>query len=326
MQNERRQFLKHSAWTALGLGFLGLQACGGDSGATNQPAKATDAPEAKASVSETLFQISLAQWSLHRAFEAGTIDNLDFAPTAKKDFGISAVEHVNKFFKTRARDKPYLRELKKRADDNGVRSLLIMVDGEGPLAEPDNNIRNKAIQSHYQWVEAAQFLGCHSIRVNLEGKGNANDLAGPAIDGLASLANFAKDFNINVVVENHGGPSSNAAWLAKIIGQVRMPNCGTLPDFGNFCITKEDDKCIEEYDRYQGMQELLPFAKAVSAKSYDFDAAGNETKIDFKRMMEMVKASGYQGYIGVEYEGNRLSETEGVRATKKLLEKVIAEL
>ena len=201
-----------------------------------------------------------------------------------------------------------------------------MEDDAGPLAAPDNNIRNEAIKKHYQWVEAAQMLGCHSIRVNLEGRGSADDLAGPAVDGLASLASFAKDYQITVIVENHGGPSSNAQWLAKVIGQVRMPNCGTLPDIGNFCILKKDEDCIEAYDRYRGMQELLPFAKALSAKSYDFDDAGQETSIDFRRMMELVKAGGYRGYVGVEYEGDRLSEPEGVRATKRLLEKVIAEL
>ncbi|MEL6638440.1 MAG: TIM barrel protein [Bacteroidota bacterium] len=321
MQKDRRQFLKQTAWTALGIGTLGLTACT-DRSTTSKTSPVKASPPS----SDPLFQISLAQWSLHRAFKAGTIDNLDFALTARQDFGITAVEYVSKLFKTRARDQPYLRELKKRADDNGVQSLLIMVDDEGPLAEPDNNIRNEAIKKHYQWVEAAQMLGCHSIRVNLEGRGSADDLAGPAVDGLASLASFAKDYQINVIVENHGGPSSNAQWLAKVIGQVRMPNCGTLPDFGNFCILKKDEDCIEAYDRYRGMQELLPFAKALSAKSYDFDEAGQETSIDFRRMMELVKAGGYRGYVGVEYEGDRLSEPEGVRATKRLLEKVIAEL
>ena len=322
MQNDRRQFLKQGALTTLGLGLLGLQACSPNASSNEtEQSKTTPPPVEKAS--SALFQVSLAQWSLHRMIRSGKLDTIGFAAKAKNDFGINAVEYVSQFFTKRGRDKPFIREMKKRADDNGVKSLLIMVDGMGPLAHPDNNLRQEAIQQHYQWVEMAHTLGCHSIRVNLEGEGSAEDMGHAGLDGLVTLSEFAKDFDVNVIVENHGGNSSNAQWLTDVISRTRMPNCGTLPDFGNFCIKKKDNNCVEEYDKYKGVKELLPFAKAVSAKSYDFDEQGNETTIDFERMMQMVKESNYRGYVGVEYEGNRLSETEGIKATKKLLDRVI---
>ncbi len=268
------------------------------------------------------FKISLAQWSLHKTLFNKRLDNLDFAAKTKKDFGISAVEYVNQFFKDKAKDKTYLGEMKKRAADNGVESVLIMVDGEGHLGSTDDSKRKQAVENHYKWVEAAKFLGCHSIRVNAAGQGSAEEVAAAAVNGLGSLAEFAKDFNINVIVENHGGYSSNGAWLAGVISKVNQPTCGTLPDFGNFCISRKAGKCVDEYDRYKGTVELMPFAKGVSAKSHDFDENGNEIHTDFTKMLNIVKKAGYTGYVGVEYEGSKMSEDEGIMATKKLLEKV----
>ncbi len=268
-----------------------------------------------------LFKISLAQWSLHRMLQAGKLDALDFAAFAKNEFGIDAIEYVNSFFKEHAQDKAYLDRLKRRADDNGVKSLLIMVDGEGGLGDPDDVKREHAIINHYKWVNAAKFLGCHSIRVNAQSSGTYDQQRDLATDGLRRLTEFAVREDINVIVENHGGLSSNGGWLSSVIKQVDHPRCGTLPDFGNFHLG--DGKW---YDRYQGVTELMPFAKAVSAKSHDFDEAGNETKTDFRRMMKIVLDAGYHGYVGIEYEGGRLSEVEGVKATKKLLETVRDEL
>ena len=268
------------------------------------------------------FKISLAQWSLHKTLFNKKLDNLDFAMKTKNDFGISAVEYVNQFFKDKAKDKTYLGEMKKRASDHGVTSLLIMIDGEGYLGSTDENKRKEAVEKHYKWVEAANFLGCHSIRVNAAGKGSAKDVASAAVDGLGSLSEFAKDFNINVIVENHGGYSSDGTWLAKVISKVGMPTCGTLPDFGNFCIKRKGGQCEEEYDRYKGTEELMPFAKGVSAKSHEFDENGNEVHTDFMKMMKIVKNAGYTGYVGIEYEGRKMSEVDGIMATKKLLEQV----
>lgn len=254
------------------------------------------------------FEISLAQWSLHKTIRAGELDNLDFAMRTKKEFDIDAVEYVNQFFRDKAKDKKYLGEMKTRAADNGVKNVLIMIDNEGDLGTLDIQNRTKAVENHYKWVEAAQFLGCHSIRVNARGKGDSAEVAKSATEGLRQLSTFAKDYNINVIVENHGGDSSNGTWLMGVIKGVEMPNCGTLPDFGNFY----------EYDRYKGVEEMMPYAKGVSAKSYAFDEAGNETKMDYVKLLSIVKNAGYTGHIGIEFEGN-YDESKGIMDTKKLL-------
>lgn len=263
------------------------------------------------------FKISLAQWSLNKALFGGKLDNKDFAKTAKEDFGIEAIEYVNQFFKDKANDAAYIKELKTRADDLGVKTLLIMVDGEGNLGDPDESKRQKAVENHFKWVEAAQFLGCHSVRVNAASSGSYYEQVGRAAEGLRALSEFACDHDLNVIVENHGGLSSNGEWLAKVISTVGMVNCGTLPDFGNFRVGKG-----EMYDRYKGVAELMPYAKAVSAKSHNFDAQGNETETDYEKMMGIVLKAGYRGYVGIEYEGGKLSQPEGIKATKKLLERV----
>ena len=277
------------------------------------------------------FEISLAQWSLHRSLYSGELDHLDFAKISKENFGIDAIEYVNSFFFEKAEDKSYLREMKNRADDYGVKSLLIMCDNEGSLGDPDNQKRQKAVENHYKWHEAAKYLGCHSIRVNayltesLHGlevgdytkTGSYENQVSLAADGLRKLTEFGANLGINTIVENHGGLSSDGAWLASVMKAVDHPMCGTLPDFGNFRI--EGDRW---YDRYKGVKELMPFAKAVSAKSHDFDSNGNETQTDFFRMMDIVIDAGYSGYVGIEYEGSGMDEVSGIKATKDLLERV----
>ncbi len=274
-----------------------------------------------AAMPKPAFEISLAQWSLHKTLFGGKLDNLDFAATTRKEFGIDGVEYVNQFFKDKAKDKSYLAEMKKRAADAGVKSLLIMIDGEGNLGDPNTDKRREAVEKHFKWVEAAVTLGCHSIRVNARSSGSYEDQQKLAAEGLRSLSEFAAKHGQNVIVENHGGLSSNGAWLAGVMKMVDLPNCGTLPDFGNFRIQGD-----EWYDRYKGVEELMPFAKAVSAKSHDFDDAGNETKTDYAKMMKIVLKHGYSGYVGIEYEGGKLDEYAGVRATKALLERVRTEL
>jgi sugar phosphate isomerase/epimerase len=267
------------------------------------------------------FKISLAEWSFHKALFGNKMSHLDFPVRAKKEFGISGVEHVNQFFKDKAKDKAYLTELKQRCDDNGVRSVLIMCDGEGEMGDLDTKKRLQAVENHYKWIEAAQFLGCHSIRVNAAGEGSPDAVAKAAADSLSKLATFGKDYNINVIVENHGGISSNGKWLSGIMKSVNMPEVGTLPDFGNFCIKGSPEHCEEAYDRYQGVTELMPFAKGVSAKTYNFNPDGEATEIDYNKMLSIVKAAGYKGYVGVEYEGEQLSEEDGIRKTIALIQK-----
>ncbi len=265
-----------------------------------------------ANKAEDLFNISLAQWSNHRALKGGKMTNLDWPEYTKKTYGILGLEYVNQFFKDKAKDMKYLGELKKRVSDLGMSNILIMVDGEGHLGAESDKKRQKTIDKHKKWVEAAKFLGCHSIRVNSHGEGKDDDeKAANCVKGLGGLSTFAKDHQINVIVENHGGLSSNGAWMAKVLADVGLDNCGSLPDFGNF----------HGYDRYKGMEELMPFAKGVSAKSHDFDDNGEETKTDFTKMLTIMLKHKYHGYVGVEYEGKTLSEDDGIKATKALLEK-----
>jgi sugar phosphate isomerase/epimerase len=291
-----------------------------------------DAARPGSGVTDPLFRISLAEWSLHRALEAGGLDHLDFPRAAKRDYGIDAVEYVNTFFRdpaerqrptgpsfrgSAAADQRYLRDLKGRCDGEGVRSVLIMCDGEGAIGDPDAAARTRAVENHRKWVEAARSLGCHSIRVNAQSQGTPEEQRDLAAAGLRRLTELAAPRGIDVIVENHGGLSSNGAWLAGVIRAVDHPRCGTLPDFGNFQVREG-----EWYDRYQGVAEMMPFARAVSAKSHDFDAAGNERNTDYERMLRVVLSAGYRGFVGIEYEGDRLSEPEGIRATKALLERL----
>jgi len=278
------------------------------------------------------FEISLAEWSLHKAIFGGQMTNLDFPVKARKDFGIGIVEYVNtcfksstKDFKENGKDSAYLKELLMRCNDNGVKNHLIMCDAEGDMGDSDEKKRLQTVDNHKKWVEAAKFLGCKTIRVNAGGKGSAEEVAKNAADGLAKLSEFAATMNINVIVENHGGYSSNGEWLTGVMKAVNMKNCGTLPDFGNFCIKRDAANwrtCIEEYDRYKGVKELMPFAKGVSAKSNVFDADGNERNMDYVRLMKIVKEAGFKGIVGIEFEGEELSEDEGIKATLKLLQKV----
>ncbi len=263
------------------------------------------------------FKISLAQWSLHRTLRAGKIDNLDFALVAKTGFGIEAVEYVNSFFKDKAKDSKYLGEMKKRAKDHGVKSLLIMCDGEGALGDADEKNRVTAIDNHRKWLDAASFLGCHSIRVNAQSSGSWEEQRKRAADGLRRLTEFGAKQDLNVIVENHGGLSSNGKWLAQVMKTVDHKRCGTLPDFGNFDLGEG-----KWYDRYKGVSELMPYAKAVSAKSHEFDKSGNEVRTDYARMVKLVLNAGYRGWIGIEYEGDQETEERGIKLTKRLLERV----
>jgi sugar phosphate isomerase/epimerase len=286
-----------------------------------------EALAASSAADEPLFKISLAEWSLHKALYAKEFENLDFPRVAKETYGIDAIEYVNSFFKDKAKDTNYLIELKKRCDDLGVRSLLIMCDGEGRLGDPDHAKRKEAVENHHRWVEAAKFLGCHSIRVNAASDGSYEEQMKLAADGLRRLTEFAANHEINVIVENHGGWSSNGEWLAGVMKKVDHPRCGTLPDFGNFCMDwgRKDDPA-SWYDRYKGVAELMPFAKAVSAKSHEFDENGNEVRTDYPRMMKIVLDAGYHGWVGIEYEGDKHTEPEGVKLTKALLERIRDEM
>ena len=312
MHTNRRQFLLQVSGLTAGLAAL------------NQATAGTFAAHTAAAGS---FKISLAEWSFHKSLFAKKMDNLDFPATAKNQFGIDTVEYVNQFFKDKAEDTAYLNELLKRCKDNGVTNHLIMCDGEGALADLDDKKRQQAVENHYKWVNAAKHLGCITIRVNTFGEGSKEDVQKAGVQGLGKLGEYAAKEGLNVIVENHGGYTSDGQWLSSLIKQVNLPNVGILPDFGNFCVKREGGgpwggKCIEEYDRYKGVGEMIPFAKGVSAKTYDFDASGNCIETDYAKMFKIIKDAGFKGYVGIEYEGEKLSEEEGIRKTKALLEKL----
>jgi L-ribulose-5-phosphate 3-epimerase len=311
--HDRRSFLKASAIAA----------------AVAVAPRWLNAADAKA----PLFKISLAQWSHNKAFYGKTgvekKDPLKFAEISKKSYGIEAIEYVNQFYKDKKKDDAYLKDLKKIADDNGVTSVLIMCDGEGNLGDPDEKKRNLAVENHIRWIEWAKFLGCHSIRVNAasDWKKGFEETQKLAASGLRKLSELGDKHEINVIVENHGGLSSHGAWLAGVMKLVDHKRCGTLPDFGNFNIGKIEGVKEDKYDRYQGVDELMPYAKGVSAKTHDFDDKGNEIHTDYRKMMEIVlKKHKYSGFVGIEYEGGKIGEAEGIQATKKLLETIRDEM
>ncbi|MFA4866573.1 MAG: sugar phosphate isomerase/epimerase family protein [Pedobacter sp.] len=273
--------------------------------------------EAFSAGKKEFFKISLAEWSLHKTLFAKKLNNLDFPLKAKKDFGIDIVEYVSVFFENKEKDPAYLKELKTRTKNEGIQNHLIMVDREGNLGDTNDAARLKAVENHYKWVDAAKYLGCKTIRVNAGGKGTAEQVKAAAIDGLGRLTEYGKKQKINVIVENHGGYSSDGAWLVDVIRQVNSSYCGTLPDFGNFALGGG-----KEYDKYKGVEEMMPYAKGVSAKSMNFAANGDESDIDYYRMFEIIKAAKWSGLVGIEYSGKG-PEDEGILKTKVLLEKIL---
>ncbi|MEO8795647.1 MAG: TIM barrel protein [Daejeonella sp.] len=315
MSNDRRRFLKYLS----GIAGLALLPTTFSSCSTKVQGKSiTEDNDQK----KLFFDISLAQWSLHKAFLSKELDPIDFPVIAKKQFGISTVEYVNQFFMDKANNTSYLNELLKRCKDNDVENHLIMCDGEGNLGEPNDKKRLLAVENHYKWVDAAKYLGCATIRVNAYGEGTREDVHHAAVDGLSRLSEYAKKEKINVIVENHGSYSSNGIWLSSVMNEINKRNVGTLPDFNNFCIEHESGKCINEYDRYKGTLEMMPFAKGVSAKTIDFDESGNCVETDYYKMLKIVKDAGFKGYLGIEYEGEKLGEADGILKTKDLLIKV----
>ncbi len=300
---DRRNFIKSA--TAIAMGTMFAPSIFASAGQKKSP-----------------FKLSLAEWSFHRALFANQMTNLDF-PVKIRQFGMDGAEYVNQFFKDKAKDEKYLAELKKIAKNEGVNNILIMCDNEGMVGHPEKEERLKTVENHKKWIDAAAYLGCHSIRVNAGSQGSYEEQQKYAADGLRMLCEYGDTKKINILVENHGGLSSNAEWLTGVMKMVGHKRVGTLPDFGNFTINRQTG---EEFDRYRGVELLMPYAKGVSGKSYAFDAEGNETKMDFYRLMQIVKDSGYTGYVDIEYEGSELSEEEGITATKKLLEKVFEKI
>lgn len=273
-------------------------------------------------------KISLAQWSLNRAFFDKALNPVNFASIAKNDHAISAIEYVNQFYTDNATDENFWAEMATRASDVGVESLIMMVDEEEKLGDLNDSKRKKAVEDHYKWVNAAKILGCHSVRVNAFGEGSLEELKSSLTDGLGQLTEYAAKEKIHIILENHGLHTSNADFMVDVIQSVDNPFLGTLPDFGNWCLTAEwgstqtSKNCEDIYSPHDGLSKFLPYAKGVSAKSYTFDSNGNETVIEYPKLLKLVKGFGFDGYIGIEFEGENMSEPQGIKATKALIEKV----
>ncbi|MBX2828053.1 MAG: sugar phosphate isomerase/epimerase [Flavobacteriaceae bacterium] len=305
--------------------------CKNTSEESKETAQTPTENETEVEKTEVMPKLSLAQWSLHRKYEAEGADPFAFAADAKA-LGFDAVEYVTQLYEKQIETMGFeavVDSMMAVNEAHGIKTVLVMVDHEGDLADPDPKKRDEAVEKHKKWVDATAKMGGHAIRVNTFGTNDPDVWIDTVQDGLKKLSEYAATKNINVLCENHGWLSSDAPLLMQAINGVNMENCGTLPDFGNWCVKRENGerwgKCVEEYpDYYQGIELLMPAAKAVSAKSYGFDAEGNETKIDYYRMIEIVKTAGYEGYIGVEFEGEDMEEPAGILATKALIEKVYA--
>ncbi len=327
---KRRKFIRNTSTAGLGITLLGTYACKEDKKEKTENTEAAEANEVS-----PFFELSLAQWSMHNMIREDGVDPYSFAEKAK-NWGFKGLEYVSQLYNPELSEADYSAEAmadfvvrsNSEAEKHGMKNLLIMIDGQGNLAVNDEKERDETVEKHKKWVDAAAAMGCHSIRVNLNGSTDPEEWKRNSVDGLTKLATYSKEKNINILVENHGGLSSNGALLADVMETVAMDNCGTLPDFGNFCMERKPDSwdCIKEYDKYKGVKELMPYAKAVSAKTNNFNAAGYETKIDYVKMLEIVKEAGYSGFIGVEFEGTEISEEAGIIATRDLLLKAAQEL
>lgn len=311
--NSRRTFIKKTALAATAISMPTFYSC--------------------ANQSENMMpNISLAQWSLNRAFFGKSLNPVNFASIAKNDFGISGIEYVNQFYSENATDEKFWIEMATRASDAGVESLIMMVDEEEKLGDTNKEKRKKAVEDHYKWVNAAKILGCHSIRVNAFGSGSLEELKESLADGLGRLTEYAANEKVQVILENHGLHTSNADFMVDIIKEVDNPFLGTLPDFGNWCLnaewgsTQTSKNCSDIYPPHEGLTKFLPYAKGVSAKSYTFDSNGNDTVIEYPKLLSIVKKSGFDGHIGIEFEGENMEEHLGIKATKTLIERVWKEL
>lgn len=300
---------------------------------TNERTEVQEEKQAMQTKSEFPYPISLAQWSLHKRYEAEGSRPLEF-PKDAKELGFNGVELVTQLYTNEIESlgfKAVIDSLKAEGDRHGLEFVLIMIDEEGDLADPDEKLRDEAVEKHKKWVDAAAQLGARSVRVNTFGTNTAEEWLYTVKDGLTKLSTYAASKNINVLVENHGWLSSNPKLVMSVLDEMNMDNCGTLPDFGNWCIERVNQErwgeCTKEYpDMYEGIAMMLPRAKGVSAKSRDFDAQGNEVEIDYVKMLRLIKNSDFDGWIGIEYEGDSIGEVEGIKLTRELLKNAYQQL
>lgn len=260
-------------------------------------------------------QISLQQYSFNGMLRSKKLAPLDYPKFAVEKTGIKALEYFNGFFEDKINSAKFLAELKNRCGDLGVENQLILCRSDLALDSADAGQRKGAAALLSRWGAFAKELGCHSIRVDCRSKGNREDVKKQAVDGLHQLCDLLEPMKMNAIVENHGNWSSKGDWVKEVMESVKRDNCGTLPDFGNF----------KGYDKYQGVKDMLPWAKAICAKVHKIKPDGEAAQTDFERMLKIVKEGGFRGYVGIEFEGGA-DPVAGVLGTKRLIEKTLQKL
>ena len=256
--------------------------------------------------------ISLAAWSLVREFREGKWKNLDLPRICREDFGINGLEFVNSFFELPT--ERYLNQLKKNAAEHGVTLVLIMVDGEGNMSAMEKKERMQAALNHRKWVDIAASLGCHAIRCNVGGpsKDYDQDTMKRAADSFGNLVEYASQYPLNVILENHGGASSNPDMMIGLMKAINSPNFGTLPDFGN----------IYEFDRYESIRKLVAYAKGISVKT-KFKPNGTHPDYDLEKLLKICMEEGYHGFYGIEQESPDANSWQAVRWSKAVIDRVV---
>ncbi len=262
-------------------------------------------------------KLAVQQYSFNRQLKSGELAMIDYPGTVVEGTGIKALEYFNGHMEEKAGDTGFFEAVRERCDDLGAANTMMLCRGKDALDSSDPSVRSAAIEGYRPWLEATKILGGQYIRVDVRSDGDPDEQKKHAADGLTALCEVAgNEFDMGIVVENHGGHSGNGKWVADLMKTVGLENCGTLPDFQNF----------KEYDPYLGIEEMMPWAKIVCAKSKEFDEAGNEVNVDYRRMLKIVKDSGFTGYIGIEFEGHGVDPIAGINLTKNLIETVMSEL
>lgn len=321
---KRREFVT-------GLGLAGAAAVTG-----NLPSAET------APIKPQPFTIGLSQWAFHRAIFgdardhyrtfiknlhsdpdsvlAGEMDPRDIVWRAR-ELDVGVVDLVNILWFGHGEDKPWLNDFKTRARDANVTFGVLMCDQLARSGAADAKERRQSVEDHTRWMETAAELGCPFLRINPYGEGTYLEQCQRSAETLHALAERSADYGLEVIVENHGHPGSNGAWLAMLIEMANHSRVGTYTDLDNFFMGGWDLNPERRYDRHQGLLDLAPYTKAISAKTHDFDPDGEETTIDYHACLKILIDSGFSGLVSAEFEGNRVDETEGSKLTVELLKR-----
>ncbi len=270
-------------------------------------------------------EIGLSTWSLHRHMgpikrqvvtDTGEkhewteeypedVSLLDFAGFARKEYGLTHLELIQMSFPST--EASYLKKLRSAVEAAEAVIENVPID-VGDICELAPERRAEHVRNIKSWMDVAAAIGSRAVRVNTGPSREGSDALALAVESCKRLAEHADKLGLNVLIENHGGISSDPQLLKQLIESVSTERMGACPDFGGF----------DEAIRYDGLQKIMPLAKLVHAKSYAFDEHGEETAIDYARCMQIVKNSGFSGVLSIEYEGDG-NASEGIKKTKELI-------